>query len=259
MESPNRASTGKKIASKDLDTLRDWLFWCYNEKQLFRRLRISMQQREQLLNVTNVLNCIWGKGVETPARVIHHCHLSGTIFGVAQSNCNVRARSKIFYDSSSIIYRDTMLTIYWKSWKWKLMKSSLLLQKQMKLFFFHHQNSCGLLWKSKRATREIAWISSFPAQLSNCLSAWKFLRIYSRQMIFQYSSSFFPTFSIICLSNSHRRVCFPTGISTILKNSKNRFLLMVTLGKTVLLAQLTLLHPPRVWLQEFEKLPRHLF
>ena len=87
---------GEDSIEKLLDTLRDWLFWCYNEKQLFRRLRISTQQRERLLNMTNVLVCICGKGVETQARVFHHCHLSGTIFGVAHSNCNLRARTKTF-------------------------------------------------------------------------------------------------------------------------------------------------------------------
>ena len=81
---------------KLLDTLRDCLFWCYIEKQLFRRLRVSTQHREQLLNMTNVLCCICRKGVETPGRVIHHCHLSGTTFGVAHSNCNLGARAKNF-------------------------------------------------------------------------------------------------------------------------------------------------------------------
>ena len=87
---------GVDCIEKLLDTLRVWLFWCYNEKQLFRRLRISTQQREQLLNMTNVLFCVCGKDVETPERVIHHCHLSGTIFGVAHSNCNLGARTKNF-------------------------------------------------------------------------------------------------------------------------------------------------------------------
>ena len=97
METPNRTSTGEEIASKKLlDTLRDWLFWCYNERQLFRRLRISTQQQEQLLNVTNVLCCICGKGVETPAGNFRHCRLSGTIFRVALYNCNLRARTKNF-------------------------------------------------------------------------------------------------------------------------------------------------------------------
>ena len=87
---------GEDCIEKLMDTLCDWLFWCYNEKQMFRRLRIPTQQRKQLLNMTNVLCCICGKGVETPAKVIHHCHLSGTIFGVAHSNCNLRARTKNF-------------------------------------------------------------------------------------------------------------------------------------------------------------------
>ena len=49
------------------------------------------------------------------------------------------------------------------------------------------------------------------------LKAWKVLQRHSRQMKFQYSSSFFPTFLIFCLSNWHRKASFPTAISTVLK------------------------------------------
>ena len=109
MESPSRASTGEKIASKNC-----WIryvigfFGALTKKQLSRRLRISTQQQERLLNMTNVLCCFCGKGVETPARVF----LSGTIFGVVHSNCNSGARINFFQQSSSIIDRDMMLTIH---------------------------------------------------------------------------------------------------------------------------------------------------
>ena len=85
---------GEDCIAKLLDTLRDWVLWCYNEKQVFRLLRISQQQR--MLNVSTVLRCICGEDVERAARVIHHCHLSGTLFGVAHSKCNLRARTTIF-------------------------------------------------------------------------------------------------------------------------------------------------------------------
>ena len=85
---------GEECIEKLLDTLRGWLFCCYKEKILFIHFKTPTQQREQLLKMTNVLCCICGKGVETTARVIHHCHVSGTIFGVAHSNCNLRARTK---------------------------------------------------------------------------------------------------------------------------------------------------------------------
>ena len=50
----------------------------------------------RMLNVSTVLCCICGKDVERAARVIHHCHLSGTLFGVAHSKCNLRARTTNF-------------------------------------------------------------------------------------------------------------------------------------------------------------------
>ena len=233
---------GEDSIEKLLDTLSDWLFWCYNGKQLFRRLRISTQQREQLLNMTNVLCCICGKGVETPARVIHHCHLSGTIFGVAHSHCNLRARSRNFlpvffhnlsrYDAHHIL----------KQLKLKAHEELSPIAKTDDFYFFQHQNSCGLLQKAKRATREIAWIPSVPGQLSICLAKPGKSCEDTQGKWFFNTSSFFPTFLIICLSNSHRKVSFPTAISTVPKNSKNRFLLIVTLGKRVSLAQMTLLH-----------------
>ena len=34
---------GRNCIAKLLDTLRDWVLWCYCEKQIFRRLRISQQ------------------------------------------------------------------------------------------------------------------------------------------------------------------------------------------------------------------------
>ena len=82
--------------AKLLDTLRDWVLWCYNEKPAFRLLKISQQQRMRMLNVSTVLCCLCGKDVERAARVIHHCHLSGTLFGVAHSKCNLRARTTNF-------------------------------------------------------------------------------------------------------------------------------------------------------------------
>ena len=50
----------------------------------------------RMLNVSTVLCCICGKDVERAARVIHHCHLSGTLFGVAHSESNLRARTANF-------------------------------------------------------------------------------------------------------------------------------------------------------------------
>ena len=49
-----------------------------------------------MLNVANILCCVCGKDVERSIRVIHPCHLSGTIFGVAHSKCNLRARTANF-------------------------------------------------------------------------------------------------------------------------------------------------------------------
>ena len=78
------------------DTLRDWVLWCFKKKQASKLLRISQQQRMRMLNVSTVFCCICGKDVERTARVIHHCHFSGTLFGVAHSKRNLRARTTNF-------------------------------------------------------------------------------------------------------------------------------------------------------------------
>ena len=48
-----------------------------------------------MLNVSTVF-CYICKDAERAARVIHQCHLSGTLFVVAHSKCNLKARTTIF-------------------------------------------------------------------------------------------------------------------------------------------------------------------
>ena len=40
--------------------------------------------------------CISGNNIAHPRKVIHHCHLTGHIFGVAHPECNLKARSVSF-------------------------------------------------------------------------------------------------------------------------------------------------------------------
>ena len=49
-----------------------------------------------MLNVHFVECCICGREAEVSTRVIHHCHLSGEVFGVAHSKCNLQARTTKF-------------------------------------------------------------------------------------------------------------------------------------------------------------------
>ena len=236
---------GEVCIEKLVDTLRDWLFWCYKGKQLFRRLRISTQQREQMLKMTNVLCCICGKAVETrdkPTRVIHHCHLCDTIIGLAHSNSNLRARTKNFlpvffhhlsrYDAHHIL----------KQLKLKANEELSAIAKTDETFISFsiktavgpYKKQCGQLVKLHESLRFMDNYQFFSQSLENFAKTLK-------ANDFSILKHFFPTFLIIRLSNSHRKVSFRTAISTVLKNSKNRFLLKVTLGKTVSLAQMTLL------------------
>ena len=87
---------GENSIEKLLSVLREWSTWCYSEKQRFRWLKITKTERKKLLSVDSVDCCICGEKAEMSDRVIHHCHLTGEIFGVAHSNCNLRARTTNF-------------------------------------------------------------------------------------------------------------------------------------------------------------------
>ena len=76
-----------------MDLLRAW---CYGEKRKFKQLKISKEDRMILMNKDQILRCLCGSSVERIERVIHHCHLTGEIFGVALSRCNLRAKTTRF-------------------------------------------------------------------------------------------------------------------------------------------------------------------
>ena len=78
---------------KSLSILREWTLWCYHEKQTSRWLRISKSERKNYLSGDSKNCCICGENAENSTRVIHHCHSTGEIFGMAHSKCNLRARS----------------------------------------------------------------------------------------------------------------------------------------------------------------------
>ena len=82
--------------SKLLDTLRVWLKWAYKEKQKFRFLNITDDERTRLLSPIHIDCCICGETVSPSQRVVHHCHLTGQVYGVAHSACNLKARTVNF-------------------------------------------------------------------------------------------------------------------------------------------------------------------
>ena len=103
-----------------METLRSWLKWVYSEKQTFRRLPISVADRQKYLSPMTISCCICGDSITLSERVIHHCHLSGKKFGVAHSSCNIKARSTSYlpiffhnrshYDAHHIIKNLTLLS-----------------------------------------------------------------------------------------------------------------------------------------------------
>ena len=87
---------GPNCIEKLLSVLRDWCKWSYREKQKFKFLKMCKTQRKRLLSAPSAECCICHKASEVSNRVIHLCHVTGTIFGVAHSSCNLRAQTTKF-------------------------------------------------------------------------------------------------------------------------------------------------------------------
>ena len=111
---------GADCVSKLMETLRSWLKWVYSEKQTFRRLQISVTDRQKYQSPMTINCCICGDSITLSERVIHHCHVTGKIFAVAHSSCNLKARSTSYlpiyfhnlsrYDAHHIIKNLTLLS-----------------------------------------------------------------------------------------------------------------------------------------------------
>ena len=87
---------GEDCIEKLMETLRGWLTWAYVEKQKYQFLNISKLEREQLMTDAATACCICGNNFADPRKVIHHCHLTGHIFGVTHTECNLKAGTVSF-------------------------------------------------------------------------------------------------------------------------------------------------------------------
>ena len=74
-----------------MDTLRSWVKWTESERQRFRFLKLSNSKKRELIEHWANPCCICQKCFEMDDdKVIHHCHLTGTVFGVAHNACNLK-------------------------------------------------------------------------------------------------------------------------------------------------------------------------
>ena len=72
---------GEDCISRLMNLLRSWSAWCYTEKRKFKQLKISTDDRNILVERDEIVCCLCWKIVEHNLRVIHHCQLTGEIFG----------------------------------------------------------------------------------------------------------------------------------------------------------------------------------
>ena len=89
---------GEDCIEKLMNCLRKWNAWCDSERQRYRFLSdvLTKTQQEQFLASTRGEKCCICKSVIQDDPVIHHCHSSGMIFGIAHSMCNLKAQIKRF-------------------------------------------------------------------------------------------------------------------------------------------------------------------
>jgi len=113
--------TIKCIADKTIedfiDLLRQWARECRKKKQTHRFLIISKEDRKDLLKSSDIC-CICKENI-TEKKVIHHCHVTGNIFGVAHNACNMKVKTQNFlpvffhnlsgYDAHHIIRKIKLL------------------------------------------------------------------------------------------------------------------------------------------------------
>ena len=79
-----------------MNTLRSWVRWADTERQRFRFLNMSKTRKQEMLQNWMEPCCICHKSFSgelhdsSEEKVVHHCHVTGKIFGVAHNSCNLK-------------------------------------------------------------------------------------------------------------------------------------------------------------------------
>ena len=79
-----------------MDTLRSWVKWADKERQRYRYLSMSQSKRQKMIEDWTSSCCICHKNFidefseMSEEKVVHHCHVTGKVFGVAHSSCNLK-------------------------------------------------------------------------------------------------------------------------------------------------------------------------
>ncbi len=92
---------GIDCIQKLLDKLRIWTKACRCLKQMYRVLRMKPKEKHRML-VNAAHCCICGSEFSKDQQsvsdqpVVHHCHVTGKVYGVAHSQCNAKVRTQAF-------------------------------------------------------------------------------------------------------------------------------------------------------------------
>ena len=79
-----------------MNCLHRWNNWCDSERQKFENSNdlISKSHQKAYLASAVDMNCCICNDFVAVSPVIHHCHSTGKVLGIANSNCNLRAQTK---------------------------------------------------------------------------------------------------------------------------------------------------------------------
>ena len=209
---------------------------------MFRRLMVSEQQRKRMLNVANVSCCLYGMDVEKTARVIHHCHLSGALFGVAYSKCNLRARTTNFlpvffhnlsrYDPHHILKRLKLKVSEELSATAKTDETYISFSISIPVGTYKKQSGQLVnLHQSLRFLDSYQFVSESLENLAKTL----------KKVDFFLLKQFFHNVPDQIFLKLTQKGFFLKVTSTVLKSSKSLFQIMVMLGKIVFLVKSILL------------------
>ena len=108
---------GENCIKQFLDTMRHWLRWTAVERQRHRKLQMTEVARQLMIDNWVEPCCIceskFSLDDDVEIKVVHHCHLTGKVIGVAHSKCNLKVTAGSFvpiffhnlsrYDSHHII------------------------------------------------------------------------------------------------------------------------------------------------------------
>ena len=116
--------SGEESINRLMNCLRRWNNWSDSERQKFKNLNDVMSKSQQKAYLASAVdkNCCICNDFVAVSPLIHHCHSTGKVLGIAHSNCNLRAQTKrilpvLFHNLSRYNAHHILKTLICSSWR----------------------------------------------------------------------------------------------------------------------------------------------